>query len=418
MILNRQGRLLGLLNPLDLLVLFFLLTLGSTVWYAVRASHHKTLEIFSAEPKRIVAGPGKRVVMKGTGFDRESTIRLGDYNDQGGVYFDESTIWLEITEQYEPGVYRAIVHDGRGRYAALPDAVEVIWQPKISGVNPKIIYSQGAGASLEVLGEFFTSHCTLRVGDRELEVVDATAHKRIQGKLKKGEAPLPLGEQDVTVTNLGGQSVTWERAVTVLPAPEVHSIEPDTLRLGETVDLFLHGHNLREGTLVWLGEHLMGEARHVSPECLRIEVTGTPTISMESLILQLPNGPKTEMMERAMKIRSSSPVLVVVDILLDEKGRAALESLRQRPEWRVKRLLRNLDLPLARRNFNSSPVVEVVVPALLQGGHGVYRYEYGGQQLRVGEFIRVLVDGRKVSGTVAARPFALLADDTLKAKEP
>lgn len=416
MILDDRGRLFGRINLLDLTALCFLLILGSSVGYVLRVSHRQTLQIFSVEPKRIVAGSGTRAVMKGTGFDNRTTARLGDYNDQSGVYIDESTIGIEITEQYDPGIYRIIVHDERGRYIALPDAVEVVWVPQITEVKLKTIYNTGEGAWLEVFGAYFSDRASVFVGDRRLEVVGTTGHKQIQAKLKKGDAPLPLGEYPVTIVNKEGQSVTLKRGVTVLPPPEVHSIEPDTLRLGETADLFLHGSHFRKGTRIWFNEREMGEARYVSPECLRIEVTGSAEINREPLFLQIPDGPKIEMMDRPLKIRSASPVLVVVTILPDEKGRAGLESLRQRPEWQGRRGVRKLTLTRAQRKLKQFPVVEVVVPARLFGGHGVYRYEYGGQQLRVGKFIRVVVNGQKISGTVVKKPYALFVDDASSAK--
>ena len=416
MILDNKGRFLGRINLLDLMILFFLLSLGRTVWYAVRVSHRQTLEVFSVEPKRIVAGSGKRAVMKGTGFDSMTTVRLGDYNDQGGVLIDESTIGLDITEQYDPGLYRIIVHDGRGRYAALPDALEVIWMPQISEVKPRIIYNSGIGARIEIFGKLFTDPCTVRIGNRELMVTANAAHQRIEAQLKAESPPLPLGEQALTVTNAGGQSVTLERGVTVLDPPEFHSIEPQTFALGQIVDLFIHGTNLQQGTRIWFGDQCLGEARYVSPELLRILVTGTSEISGEGLALELPGGPKMLVLEKAVWVRSTVPVLMVVDILLDEKGLAALEWLPQLPAWKKQRPIRNLDLHKAIHRYSSRtlPVVEVVLPAAFVASEEKYQYRYRDLPLYVGSPIVVNVDGRRLSGTVAAEPFTVVSDDLLK----
>jgi len=372
------------------------------------------LQVFSVEPKHIVAGSGTRAMMKGTGFDERTTARLGDYNDQASVFFDESTIGLEITGQYDPGIYRIIVHDGHGRYAALPDAVEVIWVPQISEVKPKIIYSAGEGARIEILGKFFTAPCSVRVGDRELEVINVTNHQQIAAQLKKESFPLPLGEQAVTVINSGGRSATLKRGVTVLPPPEVRSVEPNPISFGETVDLFLRGNHLEKGTRVWLAQYPLGEARAVSPECLRIEVTARPELSRRDLILELPQGPKITVLPEALRVQNSAAVFMAVDIFPDEGSRSALELLQQLTTWRLKRPLREMKPPKSdRKHVKNPPAVEVVLPVFVVISPGKSRLEYRGKPLSVGSAIVVTVNGHKLSGTIAAEPFALFTDDLL-----
>lgn len=425
MILDRQGRLFGRINLLDLMTVLFLLALASTLWYAVRVSRYRSLQILSSEPKRVVAGSGTRAVVKGTGFDPETTIRLGDYNDEKPDYLDESTAALEIRDRFEPGIYRVIVHDGQGRYAALPDAVEVVWQPEISKVNPRILYSQGTGAHVEVFGKFFTSRCSLRIGDRELSVVTRSS-KRLEGIPKDGDAPLPLGEQDVTVTNPEGQSATLKRGVTVFPPPEVHRVEPKDILLGKTVEVALIGKNFRDGIRVWFSDQLIGEAKWVSPELMRISVTGSPQVARQGLTLELPGGPKVLALENALNLRDAVTVPVVVVLILDpEKNGRVMDFLRQFPEWRLKRPLPVQKLRRAgldtQRNFNRKtteildfPTVEVVLAARVEPTSNGYRILYEDEPLHIGLPIVVTVNGKRVVGVVATEPFAIFGDDQIK----
>lgn len=416
---DSQGRVFGRVNLLDLMALFLLMSMGGTLTYAVAVSRFHLLEVFSIEPRRVVAGSGTSVMMKGTGFDPQTTVRLGDYPDQGGVYFDESTIGMEITEKFHPDLYRVIVHDGRGRYVTAPGAVEVVWIPRTSEVRPHIIYSAGPGARLQILGEFFTDPCSVRVGERELEVTAVTGHRQLEAELGEGAAPLPLGEQAVTVVNKGNHAATLEGAVRVYPPPEVISLEPSTLLAGQSTEVVLHGRHLEEGTRVWFGKHLVGEAQFVNPERLKLQLASHPEISRQDLYLELPGGPKVLVMERALEVQGRVPLLMVVDIFVDEESMASLESLQRLPAWQQRRPLKGLRLrrPIHHYFSRTLPIVEVVLPVDMEkvAGEG-YRYYYrgkGGGLLRVGTRITLNVNGHRISGTVAAEPFAVFGDDLL-----
>lgn len=424
MFLDKQGRLFGKINLLDLMALLFLLSLAGTVRYAVVVLRHFSLEVVSVEPRRIVAGPGQYVMMQGTGFDQSTTIKLGPFAARTS-YLDASRIGIEVNDEIEPGIHTIVVRDGRGRCVVLPDALEVVWVPQISEVKPKILYSTGEGALVDVLGEFFDSRCSVRLGGRELEVVKRVGHTRVQGALKRDDAALPLGQQDVAVISTGGPSAALEQAVTVVPAPQVRSIEPEVLWPGQTVDLLFRGDHLREGTRVWLGKQLIGEARVVGSDRLWIQVTGLLENMEQNLFLDLPEGPKICVLKNVLGLRDTLPVFVVVAIVLDDENSTPLESLELFPEWPLKRPLkpqeRLVPHQAQRKNFNRKkvkilqlPVVEVGLPAYAKAVKGGYTYQYKGKPLHIGTPIAVDVHGRTLSGTVVTEPYAVLADDLLK----
>ena len=416
MILDSRGRLFGRVNLLDLAALLFLLILASSIEYAFRVSSRQTLQVFSVEPRRIVAGSGAYAMMKGTGFDVNTTAWIGDYRGhQGKVFYDESTLGIEITEDYPPGIYRIIVQDGRGRYVTLPEAIEVIWVPQIFGVKLRNMYNTGEGARIEILGKSFTTPCSVRVGDRELEVVSVTKHQRIEAQLKEGSAPLPLGEQAVTVIDKGGRSATLERGVTVLLPPEVTSVEPSLVPFGEPVNLVLRGNHLENGTRVWIDKYLIGEARIVSSECLQIELKARWGLTGKDLILESPQGPKITVLKSALRVQNSPIVFMVMDIFPNADSQNGLESLQRLTAWRLRRSLRGLKPPKSiRKRGENLPAVEVVLPVSVVIGRGGRNLVYRGTPLSIGSKIVVIVKGQKLSGTIATEPFAVFTDDLLE----
>ncbi len=420
MIVDSRGRLFGRVNLLDLMALLFLLSLSGTVWYAVRAVRHRSLEIISLEPKQIIAGRKQGIMIRGTGFEPKTTIRVGNYPDRTGTFVNESTIGTKIPDEYEPGLYRVIVHDRYGRYTALDDAVEIVWVPQITQVKPKQIYNTTRWAKFEIFGKFFSRPCLVHVGDRKMRVLGTSTSDHLVVELEQGKPPLPVGIQPLTVTNIKGKSineeqgihvpgssVTLEDGMEVLPVPEVRSVTPHSILLGQTADLFILGKNLRPEADVWIGEQSLGRAQQVSPECLRIRVTGSPAVSGRSLNFQLPDGPQVPVFSNAFQVDSEHLLRMVVPIALDRESAAGLGEIRESPEWRLKRRAR---YPAAK----GRPVLETVLPVYFQADGGASRYLYDGQPLRAGSPIQVKIQGRTLSGTIAAEPFPVFSDDIVQ----
>lgn len=398
----------------------FLLILGGTVAYAVGVARYWSLQVVSMEPNPIVAGPGRHLIFKGTGFDPSTTIRLGDYPPRAGGW-DESTLGIEINEKIDPGIYPVSVRDGRGRSVVLPDPLEVVWMPQVSEIRPKYIYPTGEGSRLDILGEFFTRSRSVRIGDREMDTRNSVDPNHIVAPLKKGDPPLPLGEYPVTVTNAGGQSVTWERGVTVVPVPEVHSVTPNRTVLGDTVDLSLYGRNLRKGTLVWFDEkHRVGEATWISPECLKVRVKTDYTMAgrASDVILDLPNGPKIKVLEDAVYINNAYEVFMVVAVLLDDQSTRAIREFEGSLEWKLKRPLGDPRFPGPRRNFNvrplpnPNPVIEVLLPAVTRMVDGKFEtLDVRWRALSKGKGVWFTLYGQELAGIVVEEPYAVFSDD-------
>ena len=410
MIVDKQGRFLGRINLLDGLALLFLLSLAGTAAYVIHVSRHWSLDITSVEPKRIVAGPGRYVMMKGTGFDQSTTIQIGPYAARGGVYFDESTIGIEINEEIEPGTYRIIVRDGRGRYVVLPDAVQIIWVPQITEVKPRMIYNRGRATRVDLSGKFFARSCSVRVGKQAFNTVGYTIPGQISAELEQGSS-LPLGERPVTVTNPGGQSDTLKHGVTVLPLPEVDSVAPDRMAVGDTADLIIRGRHLREGMQVWFEEqeHPLGQATLISPECLQIRVTAKSSMRRANdLILQLPNGPKLTVLQDAVHIDDAIGVFVVMAVQLDEQSSRAVGELQGTLEWKFSHT------PSRKPN---TTVIDVLLPARVQIiGEKLQATDLRCRPLRAGESADFSFNGRELSGIVVDGPYAVFADAFFKDK--
>ena len=401
MILDSRGRLFGKINLLDLLALFFLLCLAGTVRYAVGASRHHSLKLFSAEPRRIVAGGGKYLMIKGTGFDRSTTIRLGRYPDRGEVYFDESTLGIEIDQRVDPGFYHVRVRDGRGRFAEFPEPVEVIWEPRVKEVKPKILYSTGNDWNLLISGEYFSHPSTVRIQNREL-TVNGTKFDAINASLNPEDAPLPLGKFMLQVTRSGGLPTRLQYPVTVVPAQRITSFEPKVLAVGQSVDLVIHGDNFQEHTLVWLGDQLIGEATLENPNLLRIHVNPTQQmIGLRDLQVRLRDGPEIPPIWNAVQIQEILMVSVVVDLQLDKAGESSLERLQESSE--VKQIRSVVS--------KGSTIIEVMLPATSKSQNGEIQYLYQRQLLKKDVPVFMIIHGERVSGVVCSGPFPILMDD-------
>lgn len=416
MILDSRGRLRGKVNLLDLLALLFVLSLSSTVGYAMLVSRHQSLEVVSIEPRWIVAGPDRYVMMKGTGFDQSTTIEIGHYPLRTRVYFDESTIGTLINEEIEPGIQRVVVRDGRGRYVILKDAFEVIWEPKITEVKPRSIYNRGRGTRIDILGAFFTRSCSVRVGEQEFTLVEPVIPGRISAELPKdSDRSLALGEHPVTVTNEGGQSVTLEGAVVTLPVPEVDSVVPNRVVVGDTVELEIRGRHLREGIRVWFEEQErpLGVATFVSPELLRLRFTADGTMRRENdLILELPNGPKVTALANAVAIDDALDVFMVLGVLLDDRSRHALRDLGQSLDWKFKRPMNRARFSSRSRNFNLDAPFEIILPGRVWKKGGRFEtMDIRYRPLRRGGSVDFSLEGRELSGTIVEGPFTVFPED-------
>lgn len=419
---DSQGRLFGKLNLVDLLGALFLLSMGGVVAYAVGVSRYQALEIGTVEPKRIVAGPGQFVVVRGTGFDPSTTVGLGKHIVRKNVHWEASALGVEINEEIEPGLYALRVRDGHGRTATTPDLVEVVWEPKISQVKPKIIYSTGEGARLDISGTFFFGSCTIRLGEREIlaEKHNATPTRLLSADFSKGP-PLPLGPHRLTVTNPGGQSVTWEEAVTVAPPPEVTSAAPDWIVLGDVVDLVLHGKHFREGTTLWVLEERIGETTRVSPNCLKIRLKTNPKMKggAADVFFELRDGPKTRVGERLINVSPSCPVFMVATFLLDEESAHTMPEFRNSLEWKLRPpLLGRARVPGMRKKdkVDSYPIVEVLLPAQIAREGGELVSSALERPLKEGKHIRFKIKGQELSGVLIAKPFAVFSDDYFENK--
>ncbi len=419
--LDSRGRLFGKLNLLDLLVSLFLLSMGGVVAYAVGVSHYRALEIADVEPKRIVAGPRQFVVVRGTGFDPPTTVRLGEHISRKGVYWEDSVLGVEINEEVEPGVYALWVRDSHGRTATVPDPLEVVWEPKISEVKPKILYSTGEGARLDISGNFFSRSCTIRLGEREIPADrhSSAPTRKLSADFSKGP-PLPLGQQRLTVTNAGGQSATWEEAVTVAPAPEITSVAPDRIVLGDTVDLVLYGKHFLNGTTVWLNEERIGEATLVSPECLKIQLKTTPKIAGRAadVSFELQDAPKIRIGEGLVYISSGFQAFMVATVLLDEPSARAMQEFQDSLEWKLRRPLGQVRAAGVHRNYNMGPypIAEVLLPAQITMEEGKLVSSVWARPLHQGARIWFKINGQEHSGIVISKPFAVFSDDYFENK--
>ncbi len=415
MILDRQGRLFGRLSLLDLVGLFLLLCLGWALRYGIQASRYGALQVVSIEPKKIAAGPGNHLKIKGTGLDRTVTARIGDYPDWGVFVIDGGTVGVEIPEEVTPGFYRVIVRDSRGRNATVPDAVEVVWVPQVRAVRPKLIYPTGAqGTRIEVRGRFFSSPCSVWVGDSELDVISVQPNQ-VAAHKKDGTPPLPLGPQPVTVVGAEGRTSRLEQGVTVIPAPEVVSVEPRALALGDTGVLLIRGRHLRDGTTAILDPSgPSGKGSLISPDCLRVEVSARPeqlTSGWKDLVLHPEGGPRLVAIHAAVNLEDSVRLLLIVDVLLDEEGAKFLPELEALPEWRLRRV--------AAPQKGQRPRVQILVPARMKVepsfrplafGKNV-QYLYEGKPLRKADSIAVPVRGRMLTGILAEEPHAVFVDE-------
>lgn len=452
--LDSQGRLFGKLNLVDLLISLFLLSTGGVVAYAVGVSRYQALEITHVEPKRIVAGPRQFVVVRGTGFDPPTTLRLGEHISRGGVYWEESVLGIEINEEVEPGFYALWLRDGRGRTATTPDPLEVVWEPKISEVKPKIIYSTGEGAHLDIVGSFFSPLCTIHLGEREIpaEKHSSAPSRHLSADFSKGP-PLPPGQHRLTVTNAGGQSATWEEMVTVVPAPEITSVAPEWIVLGDTVDLLLYGKHFREGSILWLSEELIGEATRVSPNCLKIRLKTNPKMAGRAcdVFLEPRDGPRTKVGGSIVYISAVCPAFMVATILLDEESARTMWEFRDSLEWKLRRPLspelqqkfsgerrqdrrelRQKHSSKLRRNYNLGlppvligdreyileflPIIDVLLPAQITREEGALITSALARPLSQGKRIWFKINGQELSGILISKPFAVFSDDYFENK--
>jgi hypothetical protein len=263
----------------------------------------------------------------------------------------------------------------------------------------------------------------------------------------------------LTVTNAGGQSAAWEEVVTVVPPPEVASVAPDRIVLGDTVELVLYGKHFQKGSVVWLGKgelESIGEATWVSPTCLKIRLKTTPKMSGRGndVILELPDGPKTKAGETLVYINSWQQVFMVATVLLDEESAHAMREFRDSLEWKLRpppsqELRRNYGLKLRRnyrglrrnyglklrRNYNLDlhpnynrevpwnynldhlyPIIDVLLPAKATREEGALVSSNSERPLSKGMHVWFKINGQGLSGTVISKPFAVFSDDYFENK--
>jgi len=232
--------------------------------------------------------------------------------------------------------------------------------------------------------------------------------------------PVPPGQHRLTVTNPEGQSTTWEGVVTVMPAPEITSVTPDWIALGDSVDLVFYGRNFREGTHVRLSEERIGEATWVSSERLKIRLKTNPRLAGKAcdVFFKLRDGPEVKVGTSLVRVSSSCLVFMVATVLLDEASANVVREFRDSLEWKLRRPLGQLRIPGRTRNYNISPppVFEVLLPAQITVERGELISSAWARPFHQGSRIWFHINGQELSGLVLSEPFAVFSEDYFENK--
>ncbi len=194
-IIDSQGRVFGRMHLLDLLVWILLASALPLLYFGYQTLRGSAeLKLLCVEPAMAEAGPDARVMLTGSGFDRDTTVLVGEYA-LVPRFLNEAQIDFALPVEINPGYASISIRNGRGRMIYKNTPLKVLWRPELHQVGLRVT-PQGTGA-LIVQGKYLEMGCDIRLGNLAplyktyTDSQHVTSYYRIQS-LQKGSYSVSL----------------------------------------------------------------------------------------------------------------------------------------------------------------------------------------------------------------------------------
>lgn len=212
-LMDSRGRLGGRVSLVDLLaVLLLLVLLVPPIVLAYNALGLSEIELSAVEPTRLVVGEHRRIRIHGSGFRKDSVVKLSALNLGKPAQVSLSSIEADIPENLPPGWYHPIVVGPRNSSAAI-FPIFVVWKPEVLSVSPAIVEG-GEEVTLEISGRRFLPDAAVSLGGVALPHVEHVNDSLLRVRLGRGEV-LPGSHSLKVVNRTGGEEFQFSQPIHV-----------------------------------------------------------------------------------------------------------------------------------------------------------------------------------------------------------
>lgn len=419
MFLDDKGRLWGKISIVDLLIVAAFLSLLGVARFGGAVVRHRRLAIYQVKPSIVVPDDVKMISIQGTGFSNGCKIQFGHLAEQPAHIINEAVLEVDTPEGLDPGYFGVRIRNPDGRFAELPNGIQIRWNPRIERVKPARAF---LGEQVELYGRYFDVHARLYLGDIPLTPMVRESSTHLPMKIES-DRPIPPGVYDLTVSNPGGGTQIVRRAIEILPRPHITRIYPDVLTYSERVTFTIEGKNLPKDarfSLSVTGSPL-GDPVWISPERAQALLEVTPGLSdWYGLLLQIPNGSKILAKPHAIRIVPQVPMTFLINLNVKEASPEALEVFRQLPEARLAEQMRKIGQPtnsLGKRGeklatFDPENLWIVVRGQCQMSQHGKnWVFLYRNKPLTVGTTVALNFSEHEMSGLLLQPPIPICTDE-------
>ncbi|GEM_PF-5762827 len=403
--INGQGLLWGRVNLLDLLVGLFVVSMTPLFYYGYKnVVQYQELKIEKVDPEVVTAGVKRRISIMGSGFDGDSTVQIGDLLPQKGFFMNEARLDVEIPPDIGPGQQRVLIRNRRGRMVMQDEAFTVlIGNPKISQVEMQP--AKDGKALLVISGNYFEKGCTATLDQFPLQDLAYKSAMHLEAKVPAYS--IEPGQYTVTVTNPSGMRGKLEDALMVAWKPEIESVTPSKITVGEKRTLIVTGRYFQRECIVSLslGSQILSSVNYVDPTHLEVRI---PPYLVAPGVYHLyvtnrggTEGVKSYAVEvvRPPKMKSSMAMVVVHFERLSNRD---LQVLSELPEWRG----------LVWKSFNPRKLcTNVALTGEMDFSARRQRFFYRGQPLTVGSRVSFPIQGKTYEAVVASEPVPLVTTE-------
>lgn len=188
-LIDKEGRLLGKLNLLDGITLFFSLFASALAFHLIRHDflRYATLTIESVEPKRFTPGVDGMLSVFGNAFGPTPTIWVDNSDPQTTYRVNETQLNINPPADLFPGQPVVTVRNHKGRVVSVQGLFEVVWKPKVTSIA---LLETGNQSRYLLTGDYLQRDCRVEWNGKAVPGVEIRSREEMEFCVEANDVPL------------------------------------------------------------------------------------------------------------------------------------------------------------------------------------------------------------------------------------
>lgn len=273
---------------------------------------------------------GNTIKINGQYIDRAATVQIDGQAATVKAGTEGRQLVVVVPAATKEGLVDVVVTNVDGTTVTVVEGYEylpevVVPAPEVTSISPDFVEA-GKSVLTTITGEGFQSGLSVTIGGQAALISATYGSTSVKVRVPVSET---VGSVDVVVTNPDGQEVVVKDGFTYVEpakavAPEITTITPAEIEVGNTVTAYIEGANFQSGLTVTVGGQDAKVTNFTSSSKIRVTVPASNVVGKVDVVVTNPDGQEAVLAGGFEYLEAAAPEITDITVTSVQVGDTVL----------------------------------------------------------------------------------------------